>query len=114
MKAMEVYQVGVNIVCYSKFGQRGADQTDEGIEIKAGVQVHAARLNFSWTAVSSLPIRTGMTNYSSSPWKIKPEQQTLLRTVPDVDLARHVPGISQPHQVYKDSQGFSGHQGGRL
>ena len=36
VQEMDVYQVGVNIVCYSKFAQRGADQTDEGIEIKPG------------------------------------------------------------------------------
>jgi hypothetical protein len=47
VKEMDVYQVGVNIVCYSKFGSRGADQTDEGIEIRPGVQVHTAPLKFS-------------------------------------------------------------------
>jgi hypothetical protein len=43
---MEVYQVGVNIVCYSKFGQRGPDHTDEGIEIKPGVHVLSAPREF--------------------------------------------------------------------
>src|ERR1051325_10303671 len=47
VQEMDVYQVGVNVVCYSKFAQRGPDQTDEGIEIKAGVQVHTAPLKFS-------------------------------------------------------------------
>ncbi|HET6674464.1 MAG TPA: hypothetical protein VFG71_03950, partial [Nitrospiraceae bacterium] len=47
VKEMDVYQVGVNIVCYSKFGQRGADQTDEGIEIKPGVNVQSAPLKFN-------------------------------------------------------------------
>ena len=47
VQEMEVYQVGVNIVCYSKFGQRGPDQTDEGIEIKPGVSIHTAPLKFN-------------------------------------------------------------------
>ena len=46
IKEMDVYQVGVNIVCYSKFGERGKDQTDEGIEIKSGVQVLSAPVKF--------------------------------------------------------------------
>lgn len=46
VKEMDVYQVGVNIVCFSKFSQRGLNQTDEGIEITTEVQVHKAPLKF--------------------------------------------------------------------
>ena len=64
VKAMDVYQVGVNIVCYSKFGATRSGPDGRGIEIKPGVQVHAAPLKFSWMAASSLPIRTDMMSYS--------------------------------------------------
>ena len=57
VKEMDVYQVGVNIVCFSKFSQRGPDQTDEGIEITTGVQVHqrATQVLDGWLCEIRLP-----------------------------------------------------------
>src|SRR6185295_14945689 len=46
VQPMDVYQVGVNVVCYSKFGQRPKGETDEGREIQPGVTVHSAPLKF--------------------------------------------------------------------
>ena len=105
VKAMEVYQVGVNIVCYSKFGQRGADQTDEGIEIKAGVQVHAAPLKFLMDGCVKFAYPHGHDELLMIALENRTKQQTLLRTVPDVDLHGTFREFLT-HQVYKDSQGF--------
>jgi len=105
VKEMDVYQVGVNIVCYSKFGQRSADQTDEGIEIKHGVQVHSAPLKFLMDGCVKFAYPHGHDELLMIALENKTGKQTLLRTVPDVDLDGTFREF-QPHQVYKDSQGF--------
>ena len=105
VKEMDVYQVGVNIVCYSKFGQRGADQTDEGIEIKHGVQVHSAPLKFLMDGCVKFAYPHGHDELLMIALENKTRKQTLLRTVPDVDLDGTFREF-QPHQVYKDGQGF--------
>lgn len=106
IKEMEVYQVGVNIVCYSKFGQRGPDQTDEGIEIKPGVHVLSAPLKFRADGCVKFAYPHGHDQLLLIALENKTRNQTLLRTVPDV--AQDGTFISfQPHQVYQDSRGFS-------
>jgi hypothetical protein len=105
VKEMDVYQVGVNVVCYSKFAQRGPDQTDEGIEIKGGVQVHTAPLKFSMDGCVKFAYPHGHDELLLIALENKTKQETLLRTVPDV--MRDGTFIEfQPHQVYKDAQGF--------
>jgi hypothetical protein len=106
MKDMDVYQVGINIVCYSKFAQRGPDQTDEGIEIKPGVSVHSAPLKFNMDGCVKFAYPHGHDELLLITLDNKTTQQTLLRTVPDVDAAGTFLAF-QPHQVYKDAQGFS-------
>ncbi len=105
VKELDVYQVGVNIVCYSKFGQRGADQTDEGIEIKHGVQVHTAPLKFLMDGCVKFAYPHGHDELLMIALENKTRKQTLLRTVPDVDLDGTFREF-QPHQVYHDSEGF--------
>jgi hypothetical protein len=106
VKELEVYQVGVNVVCYSKFAQRGADQTDEGIEIKPGVQVHSAPLKFSMDGCVKFAYPHGHDELLLIALENKTRRQTLLRTVPDVTLDGTFLEF-QPHQIYKDGQGFS-------
>jgi hypothetical protein len=111
VKEMDVYQVGVNIVCYSKFGSRGADQTDEGIEIRPGVQVHTAPLKFSMDGCVKFAYPHGHDELLMIALEDKANKRTLLRTVPDVDLDGTFREF-QPHQVYKDARGFSVMQSG--
>jgi len=106
VKEMDVYQVGVNVVCYSKFAQRGPDQTDEGIEIKSGVQVHSAPLKFSMDGCVKFAYPHGHDELLLIALENKTRKETLLRTVPDVALDGTFLEF-QPHQVYKDGQGFS-------
>jgi hypothetical protein len=105
VKEMDVYQVGVNIVCYSKFGQRGANQTDEGIEIGPGVQVHSAPLKFLMDGCVKFAYPHGHDELLMIALENKTRKQTLLRTVPDVDLNGTFREFLS-HQVYKDSDGF--------
>ncbi|MGQ0810107.1 MAG: hypothetical protein ACT4OO_02640 [Nitrospiraceae bacterium] len=106
VKDMDVYQVGVNIVCYSKFGQRGKDQTDEGIEIKPGVTTLSAPLKFRMDGCVKFAYPHGHDQLLLIALENKTTNRTLLRTVPDV--AQDGTFIAfQPHQVFKDSQGFS-------
>ena len=106
VKELDVYQVGVNVVCYSKFSQRGPDQTDEGIEIKPGVQVHRAPLKFLMDGCVKFAYPHGHDELLLIALENKTKKQTLLRTVPDVSMDgtfREFPS----HQVYKDGRGFS-------
>jgi hypothetical protein len=105
VKEMDVYQVGINIVCFSKFSQRGPDQTDEGIEITTGVQVHRAPLKFSMDGCVKFAYPHGHDELLMIALDNKTKKQTLLRTVPDVTQDGTFREFL-PHQVYKDSQGF--------
>lgn len=106
MKGMDVYQVGINIVCYSKFAQRGPDQTDEGIEIKPGVSVHSAPLKFKMDGCVKFAYPHGHDELLLITLDNKTTKQTLLRTVPDVAMNGTFMAF-HPHQVYKDAGGFS-------
>jgi len=105
VKELEVYQVGVNVVCYSKFGERGPDQTDEGIEIKPGVQVHRAPVKFHMDGCVKFAYPHGHDELLLIALENTTKQRTLLRTVPDVDLNGTFRRF-QPHQIYKDGHGF--------
>lgn len=105
VREMDVYQVGVNVVCYSKFAERGPDQTDEGIEIKPGVQVHRAPLKFLMDGCVKFAYPHGHDELLLIALENKTHGRTLLRTVPDVSQDGTFLEF-QPHQVYKDVQGF--------
>ena len=102
---LEVYQVGVNIVCFSKFAQRGPDQTDEGIEITNGVTIHRAPLKFSMDGCVKFAYPHGHDELLMIGLDNRTTKQTLLRTVPDVALDGTFLEF-RPHQVYQDPQGF--------
>jgi hypothetical protein len=106
VQPMEVYQVGVNIVCYSKFNLRGPDQTDEGIEIKPGVHVLSAPLKFRTDGCVKFAYPHGHDELLLIALENKTRKQTLLRTVPDVERDGTFIAF-QPHQVYRDGRGFS-------
>lgn len=106
IREMDVYQVGVNIVCYSKFDQRPANQTDEGIEIKPGVTVMSAPLKFSMDGCVKFAYPHGHDELLLIALDNTTKGRTLLRTVPDVDRDGTLIAF-QPHQVYKDPRGFS-------
>ncbi|MFO0773958.1 MAG: hypothetical protein U0172_04740 [Nitrospiraceae bacterium] len=105
VKEMDVYQVGVNVVCYSKFDQRGPDQTDEGIEIKSGVQVHTAPLKFLMDGCVKFAYPHGHDELLMISLENKTKKRTLLRTVPDVELDGTFREFHD-HQVYKNATGF--------
>jgi hypothetical protein len=105
IKEMDVYQVGVNIVCFSKFSQRGPDQTDEGIELPTGVTVHSAPLKFSMDGCVKFAYPHGHDELLMIGLDNKSKNQTLLRTVPDVTQDGTFIQF-HPHQVYTDSRGF--------
>lgn len=106
IKEMDVYQVGVNVVCYSKFAQRGPDQTDEGIEIRPGVQIHTAPLKFLMNGCVKFAYPHGHDELLMIGLENKTKNRTLLRTVPDVDRDGTFLEF-RPHQVYSSDQGFS-------
>lgn len=106
LQAMEVYQVGVNVVCFSKFSERPKDQSDEGIEIPPGVQVMKKPtkflvdgcVKFAYPHAHDGALLVALENLTT--------RQTLLRTVPDVKQNGKLIGFSD-HQVFSDGAGFS-------
>ncbi len=106
IQELDVYQVGVNIVCYSKFADRGPDQTDEGIRINPGVSVHSAPLKFSMDGCVRFAYPHGHDDLLLIALDNTSQKKTLLRTVPDVAMDGRFIAF-QPHQVYRNPQGFS-------
>jgi hypothetical protein len=106
VQPMDVYQVGVNVVCYSKFRDRGENETDEGIKINPGVQVLSAPTKFLKDGCIKFAYPHGHDDLLLISLENKTTRQTLLRTVPDVSPDGTLLGFP-PHQVYKDPIGFS-------
>lgn len=105
VRPLEVYQVGVNTVCFTQFDKRRADETDEGIEVRRGVQVDRASLKFSMDGCVKFAYPHGHDQVLLIALENKTAQKTLLRTVPDV--APDGTFLSfLPHQVYRNEQGF--------
>lgn len=106
VQPMDVYQVGVNVVCYSKFGKRAKDETDEGMEIKPGVHVLSAPLKFNMDGCIKFAYPHGHDQLLLIALENKTARRTLLRTVPDVGPDGTFLAF-QPHQVFKDAGGIS-------
>ena len=105
VQALDVYQVGVNVVCYSQFDKRRTDETDEGIEIRPGVQVDAAPLKFRMDGCVKFAYPHGHDQVLLIALENRTTRQTLLRTVPEV--AQNGAFLSfRPHQIYQDARGF--------
>ena len=102
---MEVYQVGVNVVCYSKFDQRPANQSDEGIFIEPGVQVMQEPLKFLVGGCVKFAYPHGHNGALLIALENRTRQQTLLRTVPDVLADGTLLGFPD-RQVYSSPTGF--------
>ncbi|MBI3603987.1 MAG: hypothetical protein HY205_06015, partial [Nitrospirae bacterium] len=105
MQELDVYQVGVNVVCYSKFDNRRQDESDEGIEIQPGVQVDKAPLKFRMDGCVKFAYPHAHDQALLIALENKTEKRTLLRTVPEVDPDGTFRSF-QPHQVYQNQQGF--------
>lgn len=106
VEPMDVYQVGVNIVCFSKFGKRAKDETDEGMLIRPGVDVRTAPLKFSMDGCTKFAYPHGHDQLLLIALDNKTTGKTLLRTVPDVAQNGAFKAFQQ-HQVYQDPVGFS-------
>ena len=103
---LEVYQVGVNVVCFSKFDQRPVNQSDEGISIQPGVQVNTAPLRFLVDGCVKYAYPHGHNGLLLVALENRTHNRTLLRTVPKVEQDGTL--IEFPlQQVYSDEQGFS-------
>ena len=105
IQPMEVYQVGVNVVCYSKFDQRPSNQSDEGIEIKPGVQVMKEPLKFLVDGCVKFAYPHSHNGALLIALENQTRQKTLLRTVPDVMADGTLLGFSD-RQIYSDPVGF--------
>ena len=105
LKELEVYQVGVNTVCFTQFDKRRPDETDEGIEIKPGLQVDRAPLKFKMDGCVKFAYPHGHDQVLLIALENKTAQRTLLRTVPDVAPDGAFLSFA-PQQVYRNAQGF--------
>src|SRR5205807_10619182 len=86
VKPVKAYTVGVNVVCYSQFDQRPANESDEGRVLKVGfVQVDSKPLKFKVDGCIKYAYPHGHDGLLLIALDNKSTNQTLLRNVPDAD-----------------------------
>ena len=102
---MQVYQVGVNVVCFSKFDERPANQSDEGIAIETGVHVIKEPLKFLVDGCVKFAYPHSHNGALLIALENRTRQKTLLRTVPDVLLDGTLVGFPD-RQIYSNPVGF--------
>jgi hypothetical protein len=106
MKTVKAYTVGVNVVCYSQFSQRPANESDEGRALKVGlVQVDTKPLRFTIDGCVKYAYPHGHDGLLLIALDNKTTNETLLRSVPDVDINGNLRGFL-PHQIYSSTKGF--------
>ncbi len=106
IKPVQAYTVGVNVVCYSQFSKRPSNESDEGRALKAGtVQVDSKPLKFTVDGCVKYAYPHGHDGLLLLALDNKTTNQTLLRSVPDVESNGNLRGfLSQ--QVYSNTKGF--------
>ena len=106
IKPVKAYTVGVNVVCYSQFSKRPPNESDEGRALKAGtVQVDSKPLKFTVDGCVKYAYPHGHDGLLLIALDNKTTNQTLLRSVPDVESNGNLRGfLSQ--QVYSNTKGF--------
>jgi hypothetical protein len=106
VKPIKAYTVGVNVVCYSQFSKRPSNESDEGRELKVGaVQVDSKPLKFTVDGCVKYAYPHGHDGLLLIALDNKSTNQTLLRSVPDVESTGNLRGFLS-HQVYSSTKGF--------
>ena len=106
VKPIKAYTVGVNVVCYSQFSKRPSNESDEGRELKPGiVQVDSKPLKFTVDACVKYAYPHGHDGLLMIALDDKSTNQTLLRSVPDVENGGNLRGF-RAQQVYSSTKGF--------
>ena len=106
MKPVKAYTVGVNVVCYSQFNQRPANESDEGRALKVGlVQVDSRALKFTMDGCVKYAYPHGHDGLLLIALDNMTTNETLLRSVPDVDSTGNLRGFLS-HQIYSSTKGF--------
>src|SRR5256886_10422216 len=106
LKPIKAYTVGVNVVCYSQFSKRPPNESDEGRELKPGVvQVGSKPLKFTLDGCIKYAYPHGHDGLLMIALDNKTMNQTLLRSVPDVENGGEQRGFL-PHQIYSSTKGF--------
>jgi hypothetical protein len=106
MKPVKAYTVGVNVVCYSQFSKRPANESDEGRVLKVGlVQVDSKPLKFTMDGCVKYAYPHGHDGLLLIALDNMTTNETLLRSVPDVDSTGNLRGFLS-HQIYSSTKGF--------
>jgi len=106
IRPIKAYTVGVNVVCYSQFDNRPSNESDEGRELKHGtVQVDSKPLKFTLDGCVKYAYPHGHDGLLLIALDNKTTNQTLLRSVPDVESNGNLRGFLL-HQVYSSTKGF--------
>ena len=106
MKPVKAYTVGVNVVCYSQFSQRPANESDEGRVLQVGlVQVDSKPLKFTIDGCVKYAYPHGHDGLLLIALDDMTTNETLLRSVPDVDSTGNLRGFLS-HQIYSSTKGF--------
>ncbi|HSE59153.1 MAG TPA: hypothetical protein VLA99_10675 [Nitrospiraceae bacterium] len=102
---LEVYHIGVNTGCYTKFADRPAGETDEGLPVHQGIQVNRAPISFRIDGCVKYAYPHAHDHVVLFALEDVTHRRTLLRTSPMVNRDGSLMGFA-PHQVFQDSSGF--------
>lgn len=105
IKNLNVYQIGVNVVCYSKFNQRKENETDEGIKLNEGMNIYSEPVAFRASGCVKFAYPHGHDGLILLVLDNTTKDLTLLRTMPSTDIHGRLKGFDS-RQVYHDSKGF--------
>jgi len=106
MKPVKAYTIGVNVVCYSQFSKRPENESDEGRVLKVGlVQVDSKPLKFTMDGCVKYAYPHGHDGLLLIALDNMTTNETLLRSVPDVDSTGNLRGFLS-HQIYSSTKGF--------
>jgi hypothetical protein len=106
LEPLFAYHIGVNVGCYTKFHNRPADETSEGILLTPGVMVRSAPVRFLTDGCVKYAYPHGHDQLLLMTLENKTTRQTLLRTVPRVAADGTLIEFSSS-QIYSDAGGFS-------
>ena len=105
LQPLQAYYIGVSFMCYSDFSGYEGSQTDEGILLPPGLQVHSKRFTFKMEGCVKFAYPHGHDHMTLLALDNTTTAQTQLRTVPHMGPSGTF--LDFPlDQIYSDQTGF--------
>jgi hypothetical protein len=105
VKPLEVYHIGINTGCYTRFAERADGETDKGLPVRQGIQVDRAPVSFRIDGCVKYAYPHAHDYVVLFALEDRTHRRTLLQTSPVADRDGSLMGFAS-HQVFQDSAGF--------